>query len=107
MDENMTYYDDEVPGRGRAGRLYIVFNDNNCDLSIAEKNVVQLLLSGYSQSQIATINRRSVKTISVQKVNAFRRLNVRNDTSLLSVLLLRGIVTIYTEETQPFTVAQK
>ncbi|EKS6154161.1 response regulator transcription factor [Salmonella enterica] len=101
----MTYYDDEVPGRGRVGRLYIVFNDNDCDLSMAEKNIVQLLLAGYSQTQIATIKRRSVKTISVQKVNAFRRLNVKNDTSLLSVLLLRGIVTIYAEENQPFTVA--
>ncbi|EOE6289333.1 helix-turn-helix transcriptional regulator [Salmonella enterica] len=71
---------------------------------MAELNVIQLLLKGYSISQIATLRRRSVKTISVQKKNAFRRLNVSNDASLLSVLLLRGIVLIYTDPKKTFHV---
>ncbi|EBC5055217.1 helix-turn-helix transcriptional regulator [Salmonella enterica] len=96
----MIYYEDDIPWG--AGRLYIMFNDNKCSLSRAEKSVVQLLLVGYSQKQIATIHQRSIKTISLQKTNAFRRLNVRNDASLLSVLLLRGIVTVYIEENKPF-----
>lgn len=73
-------------------------------LSMAELNVIQLLLKGYSISQIATLRRRSVKTISVQKKNAFKRLNVSNDASLLSVLLLRGIVLIYTDPKKTFHV---
>ncbi|EAQ4021822.1 LuxR family transcriptional regulator [Salmonella enterica subsp. enterica serovar Saintpaul] len=73
-------------------------------LSMAELNVIQLLLKGYSISQIATLRRRSVKTISVQKKTAFKRLNVSNDASLLSVLLLRGIVLIYTNPEKAFRV---
>lgn len=74
---------------------------------MAELNVIQLLLKGYSISQIATLRRRSVKTISVQKKNAFRRLNVSNDASLLSVLLLRGIVLIYTDPKKTFHVVSR
>lgn len=73
---------------------------------MAELEIIQLLLEGNSVSQIAALRRRSVKTVSAQKAGAFRRLNVSNDTSLLPVLLLRGIVVIYTDPSHPFRVAQ-
>ncbi|EHJ8505922.1 response regulator transcription factor [Salmonella enterica subsp. diarizonae serovar 47:k:z53:[z84]] len=90
----------------RPVRICIEFRHTG-GLSMAELNVIQLLLKGYSISQIATLRRRSVKTISVQKKNAFRRLNVSNDASLLSVLLLRGIVLIYTDPKKTFHVVSR
>ncbi|ELC5340098.1 helix-turn-helix transcriptional regulator [Salmonella enterica] len=76
--------------------LCIEFN-NNGGLTPAELRVIHLLLKGYTSGQIATLCFRSIKTISVQKGNAFRRLGVRNDATLLPTLLLRGVVTLYTD----------
>ncbi|EHZ8150426.1 hypothetical protein MLA66_004419 [Salmonella enterica] len=56
--------------------------------------MVQQLLEGYTQKQIAAIRVRSVKTISAQKINAFTKLGVRRDITLLSVLLLKNMVRI-------------
>ncbi|MBD6546778.1 hypothetical protein FMD04_18120, partial [Salmonella enterica subsp. enterica serovar Enteritidis] len=55
------------------------------------------LLQGYNCGQIAALCFRSVKTISAQKVLAFRRLGVRNDATLLPTLMLLGMVTLYTD----------
>lgn len=74
-------------------RLHFELN-KDCGLSEAEICVVQLLLKGYNQKQIAAIRVRSVKTISAQKINAFTKLGVRRDITLLSVLLLKNMVRI-------------
>ncbi|EAY0104285.1 helix-turn-helix transcriptional regulator [Salmonella enterica] len=76
------------------GGLCIEFN-SDCGLSPAEFRVISLLLKGYNSGQIAALYSRSVKTISAQKGQAFKRLGVRNDATLLSTLLLHGMVTVY------------
>ncbi|EAR4440309.1 LuxR family transcriptional regulator [Salmonella enterica] len=73
--------------------LHFEFN-KDCGLSESELCVVQLLLKGYTQKQIAAMRLRSVKTISAQKCNAFIKLGVRSDITLLSVLLLKNMVNI-------------
>ncbi|EAS0548006.1 LuxR family transcriptional regulator [Salmonella enterica subsp. diarizonae] len=73
--------------------LHFEFN-TDCGLSESELCVVQLLLKGYTQKQIAAMRLRSVKTISAQKINAFIKLGVRSDITLLSVLLLKNMVKI-------------
>lgn len=78
------------------GSLCIEFN-RDCGISPAEFRVISLLLKGYNSSQIAGICSRSIKTISAQKRNAFKRMGVSNDATLLSTLLLHGMVTIYTD----------
>ncbi|EAB2964326.1 LuxR C-terminal-related transcriptional regulator [Salmonella enterica] len=70
-------------------RLCIEFNSDG-GLSPAE-------LRGYNSGQIAALCFRSVKTISAQKGQAFRRLGVRNDATLLPTLMLLGMVTLYTD----------
>ncbi|EDW8498247.1 helix-turn-helix transcriptional regulator [Salmonella enterica subsp. enterica serovar Enteritidis] len=76
------------------GNLCIRF-ENSGGMSPAEQNVIQLLLGGYTTAQIADICARSIKTISAQKKKAFRRLNIRNEATLLLSLLLLGVVTIH------------
>ncbi|EDC6228531.1 helix-turn-helix transcriptional regulator [Salmonella enterica subsp. enterica serovar Braenderup] len=78
------------------GSLCIEFNSNG-GLSPAELRVIRLVLEGYKSGQIAARCSRSVKTISAQKSQAFKRLGVRSDATLLSALLLSGIVTLYTD----------
>ncbi|ELI4468858.1 helix-turn-helix transcriptional regulator [Salmonella enterica] len=73
-------------------RLCIEFNSDG-GLSPAELRVIRLLLRGYNSGQIAALCFRSVKTISAQKGQAFRRLGVRND----ATLMLLGMVTLYTD----------
>lgn len=77
-------------------RFCIEFNSDG-GLSPAELRVIRLLLQGYNCGQIAALCFRSVKTISAQKVLAFRRLGVRNDATLLPTLMLLGMVTLYTD----------
>ncbi|MDJ9716361.1 helix-turn-helix transcriptional regulator [Salmonella enterica] len=89
------------PEDGDFGRIWydrfcIEFNSDG-GLSPAELRVIRLLLQGYNCGQIAALCFRSVKTISAQKVLAFRRLGVRNDATLLPTLMLLGMVTLYTD----------
>ncbi|YAW18099.1 helix-turn-helix transcriptional regulator [Salmonella enterica] len=72
-------------GRIWYDRLCIEFNSDG-GLSPAELRVIRLLLRGYNSGQIAALCFRSVKTISAQKGQAFRRLGVRNDATLLPTL---------------------
>jgi DNA-binding NarL/FixJ family response regulator len=55
------------------------------DLSAREHEVLRCCLSGMSVSQIAEKFNRSIKTISTQKHNAFRKLGLRNDNELFKV----------------------
>ncbi|EBK3418323.1 helix-turn-helix transcriptional regulator [Salmonella enterica subsp. enterica serovar Enteritidis] len=89
------------PEDGDFGRIWydrfcIEFNSDG-GLSPAELRVIRLLLRGYNSGQIAALCFRSVKTISAQKGQAFRRLGVRNDATLLPTLILLGMVTLYTD----------
>ncbi len=49
------------------------------ELSRNEREVLDLLLSGLTVSEIAQRRHRSVKTISTQKVAVLRKLGLRND----------------------------
>lgn len=55
------------------------------ELSAREHEVLRCCLSGLSVSQIAEKFNRSIKTISTQKQNAFRKLGLRNDNELFKV----------------------
>lgn len=54
-------------------------------LSAREQEVLRCCLEGMSVSQIASKFNRSVKTISAQKIAAFRKLGIRNDIELFKV----------------------
>ncbi|ECC1744151.1 helix-turn-helix transcriptional regulator [Salmonella enterica] len=88
------------------GCLCIEFNRDS-GLSPAELRVISLLLKGYKSGQIAALCSRSVKTISAQKGQAFKRLGVSNDATLLSALLLHGVVTVYIVPDPQFTEKMK
>lgn len=51
-------------------------------LSPSERDVLQMCLAGMTVSEIALRRNRSVKTISTQKQNAFRKLGLRSDGDL-------------------------
>ncbi|AWH33193.1 MULTISPECIES: response regulator transcription factor [Stenotrophomonas] len=55
------------------------------ELSRNEREVMRLLLAGYTVSQIAQHRHRSVKTISTQKVAALRKLGLRNDAEIFAM----------------------
>jgi two-component system capsular synthesis response regulator RcsB len=55
-------------------------------LSDKEMTVARLTASGFSLQEIAARLKRSPKTISNQKISAMRKLGVRNDAELTSVL---------------------
>ncbi|HAZ3553715.1 TPA: helix-turn-helix transcriptional regulator [Escherichia coli] len=59
------------------------------NLTLAERDVIRLLLSGYSVAEISRLKNRTVKTISTQKQNAYKKLDIRNDVSLFSGLINR------------------
>lgn len=56
-------------------------------LTPKEKEVVRLLLSGYDVMTICRMKQRSVKTVSTQKVSAYKKLGVRSDVSLFQVMM--------------------
>ncbi|EDV7203284.1 helix-turn-helix transcriptional regulator [Salmonella enterica subsp. enterica serovar Bredeney] len=87
------------PDRIWYGNLCIEFNSDG-GLTPAELRIIRLLLEGYKSGQIAARSFRSIKTISAQKGQAFKRLGVRSDATLLLTLLLRGMVTVYTGRNQ-------
>lgn len=80
------------------GRLYIEFNRDS-GLSPAELRLISLLLKGYESGQIAAL----CKTIFARKSQAFKRPGVSNDATLLSALLLHGVVTVYSVPDPQFT----
>lgn len=54
-------------------------------LSRNEREVLQLLLEGFTVSEIAQRRHRSVKTVSTQKVAALRKLGLRNDAEIYAL----------------------
>ncbi|AWH25364.1 DNA-binding response regulator [Stenotrophomonas sp. YAU14D1_LEIMI4_1] len=55
------------------------------ELSRNEREVLRLVLAGFTVSQIAQFRHRSVKTISTQKVSALRKLGLRNDAEIFAM----------------------
>lgn len=55
------------------------------ELSRNEREVLDLLLSGLTVSEIAQRRHRSVKTISTQKVAVLRKLGLRNDAEIYAL----------------------
>ncbi|RDP93657.1 helix-turn-helix transcriptional regulator [Escherichia coli] len=57
------------------------------NLTLAERDIIRLLLSGFSVTEISRLKNRKVKTISNQKQNAYKKLDIRNDVNLFSGLI--------------------
>lgn len=60
-------------------------------LSARESEVLRCVVAGMSVTEIAQKFSRSINTISSQKQAAFRKLGVRNDTELFSVINQRSV----------------
>ncbi|QXI18854.1 response regulator transcription factor [Pseudomonas hamedanensis] len=59
-------------------------------LSLREREVLRLCISGMTVTQIAIMFERSVKTVSAQKLTAYRKLGLKNDMELFKRLSRRG-----------------
>lgn len=58
-------------------------------LSLREREVLRLCISGLTVTQIAALFERSVKTVSAQKLTAYRKLGLKNDMDLFKSLSRR------------------
>ncbi|EBT2497438.1 TPA: helix-turn-helix transcriptional regulator [Salmonella enterica] len=77
----------------RQGSLIVTVRDTDM-LTPPELEVVCYLLQGFSLSQIACLRHRSIKTVSIQKQQACRKLGCASTATLLLALLDNGIVTL-------------
>ena len=59
-------------------------------LSPREVEVLRIFVAGYSVSDVARLLKRSVKTVSAQKVSAMRKLAVESDQALLTYCIKAG-----------------
>ncbi|MFM4994137.1 LuxR C-terminal-related transcriptional regulator [Aeromonas veronii] len=64
---------------------------NNNPLTPKESEVVRLLASGMSVTQVADYLHRSVKTISTQKKSAMARLGISSDSALFDYAKSSGL----------------
>ncbi|KEL36204.1 bacterial regulatory s, luxR family protein [Escherichia coli 5-172-05_S4_C1] len=62
---------------------------SDCTLTPKEKEVIRLLLAGYDVMAIGRMKQRSVKTVSSQKLSAYKKLGVRGDITLFPDLIQR------------------
>ncbi|WP_218073157.1 helix-turn-helix domain-containing protein [Escherichia coli] len=58
-------------------------------LTLTELSLLRMLMQGMSVSEIARKRCRSVKTVSYQKAQLYRKLGIRNDMTLGLDILLR------------------
>lgn len=59
---------------------------SHVSLSMREREVLRLCISGYTVTRIAEMFNRSLKTVSTQKLAAYRKLGVKNDMELFKRL---------------------
>jgi DNA-binding CsgD family transcriptional regulator len=59
-------------------------------LSSAEREVLELVMEGLSNAEIASRRERSPRTVANQIASIFRRLGVHSRSELLATLALRG-----------------
>ncbi|MEE8875377.1 response regulator [Pseudomonas helleri] len=59
-------------------------------LSPREVEVLRIFVAGYSVSDVARLLKRSVKTVSAQKISAMRKLAVESDQALLTYCIKAG-----------------
>lgn len=71
-------------GLGRLPPDFILPADCS-ELSRNEREVLELLLTGLTVSEIALRRHRSVKTVSTQKIAALRKLGLRNDAEIYAM----------------------
>jgi FixJ family two-component response regulator len=62
-------------------------------LSQAEERVLELILAGHKNRQIAEILCRSIRTVEDHRRNIMRKLDVKNIVELVKVVLWHGMVT--------------
>ncbi|OSK88086.1 helix-turn-helix domain-containing protein [Escherichia coli] len=58
-------------------------------LTRKEKEIIRLLLAGYDAMTVSILTERSVKTVSTQKLSAYKKLGVKSDLTLFPVLIKR------------------
>jgi Response regulator containing a CheY-like receiver domain and an HTH DNA-binding domain len=67
--------------------ILISVNLEGSNLTATEMEIIRSLLAGYSVADISRRRCRTVKTVSTQKLSAYRKLGIRNDVSLFPVLI--------------------
>ncbi|EPB2022016.1 LuxR C-terminal-related transcriptional regulator [Escherichia coli] len=76
-------------------KVRIELNDSGRKiLSAREEIIILCLLNGYTVTEIAKFSCRDVRTISTQKINAYKKLGVKSDTSLLIDMLKNSYIEI-------------
>lgn len=60
---------------------------SGCMLTPKEKEVIRLLLAGHDVMTIGRLKQRSVKTVSSQKLSAYKKLGVKGDITLFPDLI--------------------
>jgi len=63
-------------------------------LSLRERQVLQLVAEGMTNRKVAEKLKLSVKTVDTHRTRLMRKLNIHNQTNLVKFALSRGIVTI-------------
>lgn len=70
----------------------LIHNSPQTQLTPKESEVVRLLSSGMSVTQVAQYLNRSIKTISTQKKNAMQRLGIKSDSELFFYAKKSGLL---------------
>ncbi|QTD31480.1 LuxR C-terminal-related transcriptional regulator [Pseudomonas fluorescens] len=60
-------------------------------LSLREREVLRMYISGKTVTQIAKILSRSLKTVSAQKLSAYRKLGLRSDVELFKAIAQKSL----------------
>ncbi|HAX5205032.1 TPA: helix-turn-helix transcriptional regulator [Escherichia coli] len=89
MKKTTCYVKTDIMGHDLTAHLWI------CQaLTASERCVLELLVKGYTVTQISERRFRSVKTVSIQKHQVYKKLGIRNDVTFWLDLSLSPYVKI-------------
>ncbi|NNB06632.1 response regulator [Pseudomonas fragi] len=88
--EGMEYQSSESASKSLNDSL-LTLSERFAKLSPKEHEILRLFVSGKSVSDIARGQKRSIKTISAQKISAMRKLEVKSDQDLITFCLEANI----------------
>lgn len=78
----------------RLGRLSVVTTEPRDSLTARELEVLQLIVHGKSNKEIATVLSLSVNTVAVHRSNIMRTLSIHNTAGLVVYAIRKGLVSI-------------
>ncbi|EHR6806602.1 MULTISPECIES: LuxR C-terminal-related transcriptional regulator [Enterobacteriaceae] len=81
--------------------LSLSVNLSGSMLTPKEKEVVRLLLAGFEMMAIARMKQRSVKTVSAQKLSAYKKLGVNTDVTLYPDLIKKWGMKVSNRSEEP------